>query len=808
METNDSPYAKPNVQKEYFTKRAEEVNEYNKNVYFRISSLSAIIMCISACVSFMPFFTNFVHAHLLAIRISCIVAVVYFGILTFVPFVFRKVLKAHPVIFMYLLFLGLIAFSVFLNLKYDVSMPFILLGIFRVLFPIMLLDYKWRTNIIFNGITTALIFGLSYNLKPMNIFFLDLVLSIVYSSLGMLVGSQILDSHINTAKVQDQQLDKVREIERAKNEAKTMFVAHMSHEIRTPLNSILGLNEIILRESTNPKVRESSNNIKLSGETLGKIINDILDFSKIEAGKMEIIESEYEVSSTITDLMNICSQRAKTKNLELIINVDEEMPHKLFGDELRIKQCVINLVNNAIKFTDRGTITLNIGFEKIDGGQILVKFSVRDTGIGIKPEDLGRLTHEFERLDYKHNRTVEGSGLGLSIVSSLLMMMGSKLEVQSEYGNGSTFSFNIRQQVVWWEKIGNFNDRYNKLVKNTDEYHVSFKAPDARVLVVDDTEMNIIVFAGLLKETEVIIDSATSGREMLDLVKKKRYDVIFIDHRMPGMSGVEAFHAMNGMEGNLNEGVPCVALTANVVSGARDYYLREGFVDYLSKPVDSKLLETVLGRLIPAEKHLNPAAAASRPKKEKSVEDKLGALDGISIPTGLQNCGSAEVLMVALKEYYATIKTRADEIETYARQKDYKNYTVQVHALKSSSRLIGAIELSEKAAYLEKCGDEQNTVAITAKTPELLKLYRSYILKLDALAEKSETKKEPLDLNKFNEAMEAVKEFAIAFDFTAIDSIIEEVDKYELPSEVKEKFAEVKRMSRGADFNGLKELLQ
>ena len=164
--------------------------------------------------------------------------------------------------------------------------------------------------------------------------------------------------------------------------------------------------------------------------------------------------------------------------------------------------------------------------------------------------------------------------------------------------------------------------------------------------------------------------------------------------------------------------------------------------------------------------------------------------------------------MVALKEYYATIKTRADEIETYARQKDYKNYTVQVHALKSSSRLIGAIELSEKAAYLEKCGDEQNTVAITAKTPELLKLYRSYILKLDALAEKSETKKEPLDLNKFNEAMEAVKEFAIAFDFTAIDSIIEEVDKYELPSEVKEKFAEVKRMSRGADFNGLKELLQ
>ncbi|MBQ4237311.1 MAG: response regulator [Treponema sp.] len=800
--------AEPESERNFFISKKAEVSEYNKSIFLRLSSMTFIIFLLGSSVTFFPTFSKYVTENVFEIRMACICATLYFGAGTFFAIFRRKDLNAHPLIFLYFLFFGLATVCVYLNLKIQLAFPFVMLGVFRILLPVWVLDYKWRMNILTNIYVTVVIFIFSYMFKPLGVFLLDLIVSTACSALGMLVCSFSINHHIDSAKKADDQMNRVREIEKAKNEAKTMFVAHMSHEIRTPVNSILGLNEIILRETNEPKVRELANNISLSGDTLLKIINDILDFSKIEAGKMDIVLSEYEISSMITDLVNIGSQRAKSKNLALVINVDENLPHKLFGDEIRIKQCILNILNNAIKFTDRGSVMLNIGFDKIDNGQIMLKVMVKDTGIGIKETDLGRMCDEFERLDENRNRTIEGSGLGLNIVSTLLRMMDSKLEVSSVYGEGSEFSFKIPQQVVWWERIGNFNSRYSKILTDESAYHVSFKAPDARVLVVDDTKMNIIVFEGLLKETEVKIDSVTSGQEMLEYVKKKRYDTIFIDHRMPGMSGVEAFHAMQTLEGNLNEGVPCVALTANVVSGAREYYLREGFVDYLSKPVDSRLLENMLGRLIPAEKHLNLDVDSTATGKKRSIEDQLSMLDGINLPTAIQNCGSPEILMVALKEYYATIRKRAEDIENYAHQKDFRNYTIQVHALKSSSRLIGALELSEKAAYLEKCGDEENAVAIAAKTPELLKLYRSYAVKLDSLNEKDDSSKPLLELDKFNEAMAAVKEFAGAFDFSAIDNIIEEVEKYSLPEEVRDKFAEVARLSRGADFNGLKEILK
>lgn len=793
-----------NTERNFFINNKQEVKEYNKCIFLGLIVLAFSMSALGTAVTFLPFFEKLAGSNLMMARYTCIITTAIFATGFLFSIFGRRNLNIHPLPFLYLVFLVLYIYSIVINMHIFESVPFVLLGVIRMMMPVLILDYRWRVNFAGNFIVTIGVFFCSYKFKPTNIFYLDLVLSIVYVVFGMIICSYFLTNQIVSSGTQREQLDRIREVEKAKGEAKTMFVAHMSHEIRTPVNSILGLNEIILRESNEPKIKEYANNIRVSGDTLLKIINDILDFSKIEAGKMDIIPSEYELSSTIMDLVNMASQKARSKNIELIINVDEELPYKLFGDELRLKQCILNILNNAVKFTEQGSVTLDFGYEKIDNGQIMLKVKVSDTGIGIREEDLSKLCDEFERVDENRNRTIEGSGLGLNIVSMLLQMMNSKLEIKSVYGEGSEFSFNIPQQVVWWEKIGNFNERYSELLSSVNEYHEAFHAPDARILVVDDTKMNIIVFEGLLKQTEIKIDSAMSGQEMLDMVKKNRYDAIFIDHRMPGMSGVEAFHAMQNMPDNLNRGVPCVALTANVVSGARDYYLREGFNDYLSKPVDSKLLEKLLFNIIPKEKQSDGKSKKS--SGEKSLEDEFRNLDGISVPTAIQNCGSAEVLMVALKEYYASIKKRADDIEMYARQKDYRNYTVQVHALKSSSRLIGAIELSEKAAYLEKCGDEENSVAIAAKTGELLELYRSYIIKLDSLAERKE-KKESMDINRFNEAMAAVKEFAGVFDFNAIDNIIEEVDKYELPGEVAEKFEEVKRLSRGADFNGLKEIL-
>ena len=707
-------------------------------------------------------------------------------------------------------FISLYILSGFLNLISPQPYPYVMIIAYRVVFPILIIDYKWRSNLINNVVMAVAVFYFSYRIKPTEIFMMDILTSSIFTCLGMLIGSQNLESHVRYFEIQDQQIDQALEVEKAKNEAKTNFVANMSHEIRTPVNSILGLNELILRETNERKTKEYAENIRASGDVLLKIISDIIDFSKIEANKMEIISAEYELSSVITDLVNMVSQKAEEKHLELLVDIDENMPHLLFGDEIRVKQCILNILNNAVKYTERGTVTLKITFERLDAGQIYLIVSVKDTGIGIKPDEQERLFNKFERLDEQRNRTIEGSGLGLSIVSMLLQKMDSKLEFQSEYGMGSTFSFKLKQQVIWWEKIGNFNERYNKLLHTTKTYHESFRAPNAQILVVDDTRMNLIVFEGLLKKTEVKIDTASSGKEMLEKIRKKHYDVIFLDHRMPEMSGVEAFHAMQEMPDCLCKDVPVVALTANVVSGAKEYYLKEGFTAYLSKPIDSKELEHLLTELLPPEKTTSNFADDNNEQTAESPEDQFSNLKGISLHTAMQNCGSPDVFMVAVREYYTNIKKRADDIERFARTKDFKNYTIQVHALKSSSRLIGALELSEQAAYLEKCGDEQNEAEINAKTADMLTLYRSYIDKLSALEdqEDNDSGKEPLPMERYMEALAAIKEFAGSFDFNAIDSIIESIDGYKIPPEEVNRYTEIKRLSRGGDSAALLELLK
>lgn len=600
-----------------------------------------------------------------------------------------------------------------------------------------------------------------------------------------------------------QEVEKELEIAQRSSEAKSSFLSNMSHEIRTPINAVLGMNEMILRECEDEQILEYAANVKSAGNSLLGIVNDILDFSKIEAGKMDILPVQYHIGSTINDLVNLVAAKISDKGLELEINVDETLPVQLIGDEIRIKQCVTNILTNAVKYTEKGTVTLNIGYRKADNKNIMLRFQVVDTGIGIKEEDLDKLFSPFERIEEIRNRTIEGTGLGMSIVKKLLALMDTKLEVKSVYGEGSDFSFEIRQQVVSWEPIGDFKKRYKEYLQSTEKYHESFTAPDAEILVVDDTVMNLTVIKGLLKRTRVIVDTAESGKEALEKVVKKRYDAIFIDHRMPEMDGLETLAAMKELKDNMSEGVPCIALTANALSGARQEYIAAGFDDYLAKPVNGKDLEKMLMHFLPDDK-LQAGESADEERAENSL---LTQLQGIDLQEALKNSGNSAILENVVQQFLISIDSKADAIEGYAREKDFRNYTVFVHALKSSARLIGALELSEMAASLEECGNNEDDVAIQERTPQLLDLYRSYKDKLAAAGGGQDEDLPEIPVEELISAFGDMKELIDAYDFDTADSIMEMLSQYSIPQEYKEKYGRVKELISAVDRDALLEIL-
>ena len=540
----------------------------------------------------------------------------------------------------------------------------------------------------------------------------------------------------------------------AASAAKSGFLADMSHEIRTPINAVLGMNEMILRESKDKRITTYARNVESAGKNLLSIINDILDFSKIEAGKMEIVTAPYQLSSVLNDVSNMITFRARSKDLDFHVDVDETIPDKLYGDEVRVRQIITNLLTNAVKYTHEGSVTLSVGCEKtappasltegkedapaLAGGITLV-IDVKDTGIGIKDEDLGNLFTKFGRVDLTQTNTIEGTGLGLAITENLLLMMQGDIKVQSVYGEGSTFSVRIPQGVVSEEAIGDFHRRYEDGLKSLKAYHESFRAPDAHVLVVDDTELNLVVIEGLLKTTEVRLDTASGGEEALVLCKKTAYDLILLDQRMPRMNGTETLRHIRAQEDGHNRETPVICLTADAVQGARERYLEEGFSGYLSKPVEGHALEAVLMEFLPAEKIMRMAEDEHRPSGGRpSGADRNGleetgdtGLHG-QRQTAAPQVPAAEVPVVqaaydaspalhytqakeflptdeliekTLRSFYENLRDTTDVIERTLREEDYDNFTIRVHALKSSARLIGATEISELAAKLEACGD-------------------------------------------------------------------------------------------------------
>jgi len=400
-------------------------------------------------------------------------------------------------------------------------------------------------------------------------------------------------------------LDEKRKVEAAKeeavlaNQAKGRFLAQMSHEIRTPINAILGMNEIVLRESKETNIRGYAEDINDAGQLLLSIVNEILDLSKIESGKMEIVETEYNLSKLIADLTAMISLKAKSKNLFFHINIDKTLPVNLYGDDVRIRQILTNLLSNAIKYTNKGKIELNINGE-LQNDMVTLHCSVTDTGIGIKEEHLDSLFEEYTRIEDNSNHYVEGTGLGLTITMRLLKLMGSNLQVRSEYGKGSEFFFELKQKVMNSMTIAEYEDK-NEDVQAKKLNISTFTAPKARFLVVDDNKVNRLVFSKLLEPTKIQIDEAESGFECIDMMKEHRYDMVFLDHMMPGMDGKETLQRIKAMTDYPSENAVIVALTANALIGARKEYIRDGFDDFLPKPIIYKDAEEIILKFLPSE---------------------------------------------------------------------------------------------------------------------------------------------------------------------------------------------------------------
>lgn len=385
------------------------------------------------------------------------------------------------------------------------------------------------------------------------------------------------------------------------NQMQNRFFSSMSHEIRTPINTIIGLNEMILREDVSEEVAADARSIQGASKMLLTLINDILDMSKIESGNMDIVPVSYDVGAMLSDIVNMIWIRAKKKGLEFHVDVDQTVPSQLYGDEVRIKQILINVLNNAVKYTSEGSVTLSIQCKKQENGRAVISYSVTDTGIGIKKENIPFLFSAFRRIDEEKNRYIEGTGLGLSIVKQLVELMNGEIAVNSVYMKGSTFMITLPQEIVDGAKIGELDLEARHALNERKHYKQSFEASKAHVLIVDDNDANLMVAQKLLRDTKANIDTASSGAQCLKKTLQKRYDVIFMDHLMPEMDGIECLHEIRKQTGGLNQTTPIVALTANAGGENQILYRREGFDGYLLKPVSGRQLETELLRHLPKE---------------------------------------------------------------------------------------------------------------------------------------------------------------------------------------------------------------
>ena len=540
--------------------------------------------------------------------------------------------------------------------------------------------------------------------------------------------------------------------------AKSNFLANMSHEIRTPMNAIVGMSEFILRDSSDPKAKSHASMIRSSSKTLLSIINDILDFSKIESGKMEIINNYYRLSSVVSDVNVLIRFRIHEKPIKLVMDIDRKIPDEQYGDEVRIKQILINLLGNAIKFTSNGSITLRIWIDEVPkpGRKYKLYGSVTETGIGIKKDELEKIFDNFTQVDTKRNRSVEGTGLGLAISKNLAEMMGGNLTVASKYGKGTTFTFSMLTESRNMTPVGNL-DLLSDSAFSQDVFKASFTLRNTRILIVDDNDLNLKVVSGILAPYKAMVECATCGAEALIKCSKNRYDLIFMDHMMPVMDGVEAAGMIRKMP--FGDVTPIVALTANALSGAAQEYIRLGFQDFLSKPVDPYEMDQVLRRVLPSDlivpnvpgddddgQTATGAAPVTKPGartpdsgrksvfSEVSCELSVGdapvserspeALIDVSV--GLRYCMSSRDFYRKMLDTFVALNP-IDEIDRLFRDENWNTYQVKVHALKSSALTVGARVLSDVAKGIEQAVRVNDIGYAVKHHQELCDIYRDTV---------------------------------------------------------------------------------
>lgn len=419
---------------------------------------------------------------------------------------------------------------------------------------------------------------------------------------GFVVALADEDDEMRRLEMCQQELKDAKDRAEDASQAKSIFLANMSHEIRTPINAVMGMNEMILRECKDDKIRSYAADVKSASQMLLSIINDILDFSKIEAGKMDIVEADYDIGSVLNDVSNMICIKAEQKGLKLNVCVDENIPCALYGDAVRIQQVMLNLLNNAVKYTESGEVSFVVKSESAQNDMVNLSIQVKDSGIGIREDDLSKLFKSFQRLDISQNRAVEGTGLGLAITGKLVERMNGTIDVKSTYGVGSTFTVVLPQKVVDGTPVGNFEKRYQEFKRNELEIDTVFSAPDVRVLVVDDNSLNLRVAELMMGQLDLQVTLCSSGKECLELIQKEHFDVVFLDHMMPGMDGIEVLKNSKMLTNNLCAKTPFVALTANAIVGAKEMYLQEGFDDYLCKPIRMDKLESCLQKFLPEDR--------------------------------------------------------------------------------------------------------------------------------------------------------------------------------------------------------------
>lgn len=631
-------------------------------------------------------------------------------------------------------------------------------------------------------------------------------ISPIYSK-NKLAGYSALVLDITESRRQMQRLEELKEEADAANQAKSAFLANMSHEIRTPMNAIVGYSELILRESHDENINRYAGDIKVASGNLLSIINSILDISKIESGKLEIIDTQYELTELLQDVVNVVNIPIQSKNLKFYIKVDEKLPSVFYGDSIRIRQVLVNILNNAIKFTETGSIMMSVRGESRTGEVQRLKWKISDTGTGIREEDLDKVFGRFEQTDQYRNYGVEGTGLGLAISKSLVTAMNGRITVDSLYGRGSTFTVSLKQKVIDDTPIGRveLEELTQKTVKSD---RIPFIAPMAQILVVDDNQINLDVTHKYLKQFKIQADMTDNGLDAIHMIQDKKYDIVFMDQMMPGIDGIETVRRIRELEKGETEENCIIALTANAIDGTKDFMLANGFDDYISKPMDIGDLERALRSYLPSD--YIEYYEVERTYRETGEKQQRISVPGIVEKEGLSRCqNNWEQYLEILKAVQKYGPSQMKELERCVKEKDYERYVIEVHGLKSNAINIGALELYQKAAELEKAGKEGRIRQIKKEAPALLESFRKLLEGLEEFFRKEEIETDiEEDLNGSRETIGNILEAMERGDYDEAAEQLELLGIFSLDERLTKETEELKELFAMRDYNMVKTRLE